>query len=172
MLDGLEEPNYQLVGVNGNYLNLFLEDVTSRSSFLLIYLEDLISFYNFSLSLSDDDLIDHKELLICIENLQQRILNIQQSMLDLQELIPLLETVEEELLDEKHLIEQIFSNNVTSTERNQKIFTLHASESQTMCNIKDKIDYQLLKWYFEIKSILVEAHFLRYASEFYVKSLS
>ena len=172
VLDGLEEQNYQLVGVTGEYLNLFLADITSRSSFLLLYLEDLTSFYNcFDSLLLSAAIIDHKELVVSIENLQQRILYVHQSMVELQELIPILETVKEELLDEKQLIEQIFSNNTSSSELNQKLLSLHSSESQTIHNLKDNMDYHLLSWYFEIKSIIVEAHFLRYASELLMESL-
>lgn len=44
-LTGLEETNYEIVGVSGEYLTLFLEDISSRSSGLLVQLDELIDVY-------------------------------------------------------------------------------------------------------------------------------
>lgn len=172
ILEGLEETNYQIVGVSGDYLNLFLEDIDSRSSFLFAQLEKLHGFYgdfeNFKVRSNAS--LEGSYLGVSIENLQRKILDVYNSMLELQELIPLLETVEEELLYAKFLLEQISSSTASVAERHQQIFDLHAYESQILGYLKDETNYHLLTWSFETESILVEAHFLNYVTDVYIES--
>ena len=77
--------------------------------------------------------------------------------------------VDEELLGEKLLLQEILSGNVSSAERYQQIIDLHASESLTLGNLKDDLDYYLLNWSFEIGFVLIEPHFFNYVTENYLK---
>jgi glutamine amidotransferase-like uncharacterized protein len=177
VLTGLEETNYQIVGVTGEYLTLFLDDVNSRSSSLLVQLNELINFYegleSFKALLNNGQPLHaispliRSQLLLSIESLQKRILNIYHSLLKLGDLIDIMDTAEEELLDEKLLLQQILTSNMSIEDRYLQIISLHASESLTLCNLKDNLDCHLLNWSFEIRSILIEAHFLNYAAEIY-----
>jgi len=156
-----------------------LEDINSRSSGLLVQLDESIDVHgdleSFRTLLDNRQPLRsifslvHKDLLFSIESLQKRILDIYCSMLELEDLIHIIDIVDEELLGEKLLLQQILSGNVSSVERYQQIIDLHASESLTLCNLKDDLDYYLLKWSFEIGSVLIEARFLNYATENYLK---
>jgi hypothetical protein len=170
---------YQIVGVSGEYLTLFLEEINSRSSGLLVQLDESVDAYEDLESfkvLSDNRQplppifsLVHKDLLLSIESLQKRILDIYCSMLELEDLIHIMNIVDEELLGEKLLLQQILSGNVSSVEHYQQIIELHASESLTLSNLKDDLDYYLLSWTFEIGSVLIEGRFLNYATETYLK---
>jgi hypothetical protein len=109
------------------------------------------------------------DLLLSIEYLQKRILNICHLMLKSGDLVNIMDLTEEELLGETLLLQQILTSNVPSADRYQKIVNLHASESLTLCNLKDNLDYCLLNWSFEMRCVLIEAHFLNYVAETYHK---
>jgi len=179
-LTGLEGKNYQIVGVSGEYLLLFLEDVSSRSRNLIFQLNELINFYNsfenlqFTLNNRQPPNLIHslvrKYLLLSIEKLQVKITKIYQSMLKLRELINIMDAVNEELLNEKLLLQQILIGNMSSKDSYQNIINLHALETSTLCKIKDNLEGYMLNWAFEIRCVLVEAHFMNYATKIYLKS--
>jgi len=182
VLTGLEETNCHIVGVSGEYLTLFLDDVNSRSSGLLVQLDELIDFYEGLESIkvllknrqplhAIPSLI-RSDLLLSIESLQERIPSVYHSLLKLEELIDIMDIAEDEMVDEKLLLQQILTSNMSTEDRYQHIINLHASESLTLCNLKDNLDYYLLNWAFEIRSVLIEAHFLNYAAETYLKNFS
>jgi glutamine amidotransferase-like uncharacterized protein len=171
VLTGLEEANYQIVGVSGEYLTLFLDEINYRSSSLLIQQDESINLYeafeNFK-ALSKNRVLQEipplirNNLSLSIEYLQKRFLNIYHSMLESGDLINILDLAEEELLGEKLLLQQMLTGNTPSADRYQDIVNLHTSESLTLCNLKDDLDYYLLNWSFEIRRVLIEAHFFNH----------
>ena len=170
-LTGLEETNYQIAGVSGEYLTLFLDDVNNRSSELLVQLDELTEIFENFTSISDTkqsiNLLSssvNSDLLPALKSLQKRILNIHPSMLKLEDLINTMVTVAKDLSEETQLLQQILSGSMSSTERNQQTISLHSSESLNLSNLKENVDYYLLHWSFEIRAILVEAQFLSFSA--------
>jgi hypothetical protein len=174
VLMGLKELNMQLVGLAGEYLQLFLDDIQNRSTTLLTKIEELHDAYRNlevdktllkqmqPLSLSHS--LTRLNLLSSIEELQRRILKLQESFSNLPNLTHLMDTAKEELLNEKSLLQQIESENSQDNQYYQNIMNLHAAESLTLVKVKDEVDYYLLQWTFEAESILTEANLLNYAS--------
>lgn len=173
VLIGQEELNTQLVGVNGEYLQLFLNDIQNRSTALLTKIEELHDAYRNlesaktllkqrqPLSLSHS--VAFQNLLFLTERLQRRILSLQESMSNLSSLTYLVDAVNDDLLGEKALLRQIESENSQDNQYYQNIINLHAQESLSLVKLKDEVDYHLLQWTFEAESILFEANLLNYA---------
>lgn len=170
VLTGLEEINCQMVGLSAEYLMLFLDDINYRSSTLLVQLDELTTSYekleNFSFLFKNQALKEmppliHSDLLLSIECLQKRILNICHLMLKSGDLVNILELKETELLGEKLLLQQI----LMGANPYNGLFNLHASESLTLCSLKEDVDYYLLEWSFEMRRALFDAHFLIYFAD-------
>jgi len=174
VLKGLEELNTQLVGVVGEYLQLFLDDIQNRSTALLTKIEELHDAYRNleadktllkqtqPLSLSHS--LARLNLLSSMDELQRRILSLQGSLSSLSNLTQLMSTAKDELLNEKLLLQQLESETSQDSQYYQNIIGLHAAESLTLVRLKDEVDYYLLKWTFEAESILTEANLLNYTS--------
>ncbi len=169
-LIGLEETNYQTAGVSAEYLTLFLDDANTRSSELLVQLDELIEvFENFTVLSNNQPSLNlllsstNSDLPRSLESLQERILNIYPPMLKLEDLISTIDTVEQELSEEILSLQQILDGSMSSEERFLQIINLHSSESLNLSNLKEKLAYYLLNWSFETRFILIEAHFLSFA---------
>jgi len=174
VLMGLKERNMRLVGLAGEYLQLFLDDIENRSTALLTKIDELHNAYrNLEVDKtflkqaqprSLSHLLTRLNLLSSIEELQHRVLSLQESFANLSDLTHLMDTVKDELLNEKSLLQQIESETSQDNQYYQNIINLHIAESLTLVKLKDEVDYYLLKWTFEAKSILTEANLLNYAS--------
>jgi hypothetical protein len=174
VLMGLKERNMRLVGLAGEYLQLFLDDIQNRSTALQTKIEELHNAYrNLEVDKtflkqaqprSLSHLLTRLNLLSSIEELQHRVLSLQESFANLSDLTHLMDTVKDELLNEKSLLQQIESETSQDNQYYQNIINLHIAESLTLVKLKDEVDYYLLKWTFEAKSILTEANLLNYAS--------
>ena len=157
---------------------LFLDDIKTRSAELLAKLDELNNvnenfeivktLLNHRQPLSLNLLLNYLDLQLSMERLQRRILNIQNSMLKLSALIKLTDSADEELSDEKLLLQQILSESISSAKRYQQIIDLNGAESLTLCKMKDDVDYYLLNWTFAIESVLIEANLLNHVIENYV----
>ena len=161
---------------------LFLNDINTRSAKLLARLEQLVNVNEDFESLKT--LLNNRyppypslsfinrDLLLSIESLQKRFLNIQHTMLKAANLTHIVGAAQQEMLDERLLLQQILSENMSSSEHYQKIIDLNTAETLTMCKLKDDVDYHLLNWTFTIESVLIEASLLKYVMQDYIASYS
>jgi hypothetical protein len=174
-LIGLEDANYEIVGVTGEYLVMLLEDIESRTVDLLDQVAELVSFHenleSFRFLLGNTRTVLDlswpclNSLLSWTSRLEKQILDVLDSMLNVEELIQVMNIVEDEISDEMELLRQLLSNQAASENRNQTVLQLHAMESLTLSSMKEDLDSHLLYLSFATRNVLREAHFINYLLE-------
>ena len=164
VLSNFEIANNEMIGSNGEYLGFFLSDLNSRSTQLLSDLSELRDDYNKleelknTLAASSTSATGNESR--AIYNLQGKIASILDAITNLEASIRQMDIIKEELATEEQNIRQIqVSSNFSLTERYERIIDLQKNESQTLNKAKE-IDYYLLRWSFQAKTILTETDFL------------
>lgn len=155
--------NNKLFGSTGEYLELYLSDIHSRSTRML---NDLMNLKETYTTLDKSKIILHsasgnrKNVLTYIDNLQYRIASILKQIVELNDYpVKIFQFFESDLLTK--IIPQVtLLKNASLPENYRQIIELLDTEIIALNRIKDGVDYYLLRWSFQIESVSTETVFI------------
>jgi glutamine amidotransferase-like uncharacterized protein len=162
--ENFTEANYKIIGVTVDYLNMFLQDINTRSAKTLNNLETLKDKYgvleNISKNLKENAILPWVRIKLLTEanNLQNQISYIISFAYANDGIYGNMREICAEITNQRNAVEEITSYE-NSTLRSEKIIELYNSESSTLSKLKDNMDRFLLLLFSEIKSLLTRLDF-------------
>jgi glutamine amidotransferase-like uncharacterized protein len=155
VISGLEQINYEDTGATGDYLELYVDDVASRTESLIGDLGNLTADYSV-LQASNQTPLQFNGTQISTESIQ-KILNY---TLGLNGKLDILNSVNQQLSDEMNTLLHLPPNG--TSQYYKAISDLNKAESTTLYTIKDQVDFDLLNLTFQIHALTVEIEFLNF----------
>jgi glutamine amidotransferase-like uncharacterized protein len=154
IISGLEQINYENTGATGDYLELYVDDVASRTQALIGDLGNLVAVYTNLQILNQKTSLQINGTQISTEN-AQKIINY---VLGLNGKLDILSNINQQLSNEMNMLQHLPANG--TSQYYQAIRDLNGAESTTLYTLKDQVDFDLLNLTFQIHALTVEIEFL------------
>jgi glutamine amidotransferase PdxT len=154
-ISGMEQINYEDTGATGDYMELYVDDVASRTKALIGDLGTLTADYSI-LQASNQTSLQINGTQISTES-AQKIINY---LLGLNGKLDTLNSVNQQLSNEMNMLQHLPANG--TSQYYQAITDLNRAESTTLYTLKDQVDFDLLNLTFQIHALTVEIEFLNY----------
>jgi glutamine amidotransferase-like uncharacterized protein len=156
IISGMEQLNYEDTGATGDYLELYVDDVASRTEALMGDLGTLTVDYSLLQASNQKTSLQINGTQISTES-AQKIINY---LLGLNGKLDTLSNVNQQLSDEMNTLQHLPANG--TSQYYQAIRDLNRAESTTLYTLKDQVDFDLLSLTFQIHALTVEIEFLNY----------